>query len=103
MFGLLRYWFKRDYSGTRKGKPKIGLKHHNEVDIELRLLKDKVASSHIINEPLFLVFSYFMCLDFQLGISRVSRSPSGLSQMLAVVFSHSILSGILALEANMLI
>lgn len=47
--GLFRSWFKSDYSVTRKGKPKIGLKHRNNVDVERRLLKDNVASSHIIN------------------------------------------------------
>lgn len=47
--GLFRSWFKSDYSVTRKGKPKIGLKHRNNGDVELRLLKDNVASSHKIN------------------------------------------------------
>lgn len=30
--GLFGSWFKSDYSVSRKGKPKIGLKHRNKVD-----------------------------------------------------------------------
>lgn len=104
LVGLFRSWFKSDYSVTRKGKPKIGLQHHNNVDMELRLLKDNVASSHIINEPLFSLFFlfFFCCLNFQFGYQQSETKPLR-AQVLAVVFSHSILSGILALEANMLI
>lgn len=75
LVGLFRSWFKSDYPVTRNVKPKIGLKHRNKVDIKLRLLKDNVASSHIISFSFFL----FFWLDFQfVGISKARRSPSGL-------------------------
>lgn len=67
MFGLLvgqfRSWFKCNYPVPRYGKPKIGLKLRNKVDIKLRLLKDNVASSHIIS--LF----FFWVLIFSLWVS----------------------------------
>lgn len=84
---------------TRNGKPKIGLKHCNKADIKLRLLKDDVASAHII--------FFFFFLSFWSGFSfcgyRQSETEPLWARVLAVVFSHSILSGILALEANTLI
>lgn len=77
--GLFRSWFKRDSSVSRKGKPKIGLKHRNKVDVELRLLKDNVASSHNQWTFYFQLSLFFFCLDFQfVGISKARRSPSGL-------------------------
>lgn len=60
LVGLFRSWFISDYPVTRNGKPKIGLKHRNKVDIKLRLLKDNVASSHIIFLFLVRIFSLWV-------------------------------------------
>lgn len=94
MFGELALVFRPQFKSrciaTRRGKPKIGLKHI----IKSRCLPERFqdytesSSSHGGRKTEFRV-------------SVCDAAPG--AQVLAVVFDHFILSGILALEANMLI